>query len=431
MSAARNEFVEEARGVSVEEALTILPLGQLVRIARDELGGPCPACGGTDRFAVNAKEGKWVCRGSGGGRDAISLAAHVLDVNHKTQDGLLQACSALLGRDPPDGREETDADRRAREARIAARRAANERAQAERASAAFDYREGERAKARGKWQHARRDGDHVLYLARRFDAYAHEVPVAPFLRTIADEAYWHGQDERKHPIEIHSGPAMVAPFVDADGLVIGCHLTWLDFDAAPKFRPRIPDPHPEKRGELLPSKKMRGSKSGGYIPLIGFYQAGPLILPDPRRHRELSGEGIENVLALALAEGPRADTLYRAAGDLGNLAGPAEPSSRFAHPELKKADKNGILRPVWVQGEVPRADQTAEDAMPFFAQVTDLLLAGDGDSEVWKTAAAMERAKRRFLASRPPDMTARAHVAWPDPGKDFADLLSASPDFKD
>ena len=422
MSAARDLFVEEARGVSVEEAMTILPLGPLVRIsATGEYAGPCPACGGTDRFAVNPARGRWLCRGSIGGRDALSLAGHVHGLDLKSQDGFLRACSALLGRDPPDGSEESDADRREREARLRSRREANERAQAERDSAAFDHREAERARARGKWQHAEREGDHLLYLARRLDCWRRELPVAPFLRTIRSETYWHGRDARGHAAELHSGPAMVAPFVDADGVVVGCHLTWIDFDCSPKFRPRISDPQ-NPRERPLPSKKMRGSKKGGLIPLIGFYQVGPLILPDVSRRRVVTGEGIENVLAVALAEGPRADTLYCAAGDLGNLAGPADPASRFTHPDLKKADRRGVMRSVFVQGPVPKPDQAPDDAMPFPAHAAEVLLLGDSDSEIYATAAAMGRAKRRAEG-----MGALADIAWPPRGMDFADLVSAAP----
>ncbi len=87
---------------------------------------------------------------------------------------------------------------------------------------------------------------------------------------------------------------------------------------------------------------MRGSKKGGLIPLAGH----------PRMERWVGGEGIENTLAVARAENLRPDTFYFAAGDLGNLSGPADPASRFAHPTLKKEDTKGRLRAVMVQGPV-------------------------------------------------------------------------------
>jgi putative DNA primase/helicase len=42
-----------------------------------EWTGPCPYCGGKDRFSINAAKSKWHCRGFGGGRSPITLAAHI------------------------------------------------------------------------------------------------------------------------------------------------------------------------------------------------------------------------------------------------------------------------------------------------------------------------------------------------------------------
>ena len=46
-----------------------------LRRVRDirELAGPCPRCGGTDRFAINVQKNVWNCRGCGKGGDAIGL----------------------------------------------------------------------------------------------------------------------------------------------------------------------------------------------------------------------------------------------------------------------------------------------------------------------------------------------------------------------
>lgn len=72
-----------------------------------EYVGPCPACGGTDRFAVNVSKNKWVCRGAGGGGDAIGLVMHC--------DGLTfaQACEKLTGEAPPSGSTEYTPEQRA------------------------------------------------------------------------------------------------------------------------------------------------------------------------------------------------------------------------------------------------------------------------------------------------------------------------------
>ncbi|WP_244498360.1 DUF7146 domain-containing protein [Aureimonas ureilytica] len=420
-SSLRDLFVEEARGVEMAAALSNLPLSHLNdRIARGELIGACPACGGKDRLGVNPGKPAWVCRGSDGGRDAIGLAAHVLGLDVSRSGDFLEACAAVLGRPVPGDTEENDAERRDREARIAERKRQNEEAAAKRDREANDFRAAEQSRARGKWLHAKLDGLHVTYLARRLDCYAHELPVAPLLRTSPAETYWYGKDDRDPrsvPVELFTRPAMVAPFVAPSGHVIGCHLTWIDLDRRPKFRPVILD----AKGEPLPSKKMRGTKKGGMIPLIGFYELDGLILPDPHRPRFVAGEGIENTLAIALAEGPRADTIYAAAGDLGNLAGPADAKRRFAHPTLKKADKNGVMRPVWIASSTPKLDQTLDDALQAPAGVTDILLLADGDSEVHATASAMARARTRLGAGG-----ARVDVLWPPRGYDFADLLALS-----
>src|SRR5690606_24706631 len=139
------------------------------------------------------------------------------------------------------------------------------------------------------------------------------------------------------------------PFVDLVGRVTGCHETWIDLSREPKFRP---DLGLDEKGEPLPTKKMRGTKKGSLIPVCGDLDA----------TRWVGGEGIETVLAFAGAEGFREDTFYFATGDLGNLAGPADPKSAFYHPTLRKSDARGALRAVKVQGPVPKPDQRADEA---------------------------------------------------------------------
>ena len=51
--------------------------GALKRAGAGEHVGPCPVCGGKDRFSVNVKKQLWNCRGCGKGGDAIALVRHV------------------------------------------------------------------------------------------------------------------------------------------------------------------------------------------------------------------------------------------------------------------------------------------------------------------------------------------------------------------
>ena len=44
---------------------------------RAERAGPCPHCGGTDRFSINTKKQVWNCRGCAKGGDVIALVRHV------------------------------------------------------------------------------------------------------------------------------------------------------------------------------------------------------------------------------------------------------------------------------------------------------------------------------------------------------------------
>lgn len=404
MTSLLDQFVEDARGVSIEAAAG--QLGLQFKTRGQEHAQPCPNCGGTDTFAFNTVKNAWNCRhGGAGGRDAIGMAAHCLDLDISRRDGFLEACAAVLGAPIPDeGERESDAERVARQARIAERKRQNEAEAARRSVTQSDFREKERARARGIYgasavlteaslPHGR------FYLMRRGCA----VPDDRWLRVTPHLTYWHGQDAAGRPLDIYEGPAIVAPFIDPDLAIIGCHQTWIDLDRPPKYRPVLSDPD---TGELLPTKKMRGSKKGGLIPLSGH--------PDARRW--VGAEGIENTLAFAGWEEFRPDTFYFAAGDLGNLSGPADPASRFAHPTLTKVDKAGRTRPVMVAGPVPLLTDAA-DAMWIGDQVDELVLLADGDSERVMTAAAMARAKARH--ARP---GRRIYVVWPKAGFDLSEL---------
>lgn len=419
MSAATDLFVEEAKGVSIDAGLHHLAIPGLRR-GTHEWTGPCPqgrsttTRGRPNGFAVHPTKG-WKCRPCGvGGRDAIGLAAHALALDVTRRGDFLAACAAVLGRAVP-GDDESEADRAERQARVERQRRENEDKAKKQAETSARKREEERAKARGKWEAGTPGAIARAYLAKRLGVSPSDIEAPSFLRDRADESYWHGTDDLDRPMELYRGPAMVAPFVDAGGLVIGCHLTWIDLRRAPKFRP---DLGRDEDGDPLPTKKMRGSKAGGLIPLYGFVQAGGLIVPSSLAIRLVSGEGIENTVAIAVAEGFRADTLYAAAGDLGNLAGPVDATSNFPHPTLTKTGKNDRVLPVRVAGPVPKAVQGADDAMPVPDAIEDVLLVADGDSEPIWTASTMARAEARIVrAGR------RVGTIWPSAGTDFASMF--------
>ncbi len=403
MSAALKLLVEDARAITIADAAQRLNLKCNPR--GSEHPQPCPACGGKDTFAFNTQKNKWNCRQGGiGGNDAIGMAAHVRGLNVRSREGLLEACSILLDQPIPEGGErESDDDKAARMERLEEQRRRNAELQDEQAKSQADYREIERNKARGIYDRAIPLHSTGITFGRYYlMARGASAPESEWLRVSQNVSYWHGGDA------LHEGPAMIAPIIGPDLGVIGCHITWIDLDNRPKCRPDIID---QELGELLPTKKMRGSKKGGLIPLAGH----------PRLERWVGGEGIENTLAVARAENVRPDTFYFAAGDLGNLSGPADPASRFAHPTLKKEDAKGRLRAVMVQGPVPRPDQGPEDGFWIGDHVREIVLLGDGDSERVMTSAAMARARARILRQN-----RKVAIAWPPAGTDFSEMMAGA-----
>jgi hypothetical protein len=197
---------------------------------------------------------------------------------------------------------------------------------------------------------------------------------------------------------------MLAAFIRKDGKFGGLHMTWLASDQVEKInKAEITDPD---SGEVLPSKKMRGSKTGAHI-AIAMHDA-------PRRL--VIGEGIETVLsvwtAMHQADRPLADMAFWAAGDLGNLAGRA--NATIAHPTLKRP--NG--QPQRVPDRFPDPDDVG---LSIPESVEELILLGDGDSEGILTEYAMERAARRYARQG-----RVIRIAMAAAGLDFNDVLKAA-----
>ncbi len=401
MSLLVSEFIERAQSVTVTEAVDRLGL----RIKPGDKGQPCPHCFGKDRFSVNLAKQAWNCRGcSIGGRNGLGLIGFVLGLDLHVRAELLEACATALGEGVPDEAErETDEQRQAREVRIAKDRADRAEKNAAQQEAQNAFRQKEIDRARGIYLSARiapQADDTFLraYLAAR-TGFLMNDRVFECLRFNPHLSYWHGQDEMGRPVSIYSGFAMIAPFVDLSGKIIGCHTTWIDMNNRPKCRP---DLGRDDKGDPLPTKKMRGVKSGGLIPLCGDMDA----------KRWVGGEGIENGLAVAGYEGFDRDTFYFAAGDLGNLAGPADRGKGRSEAYPGPDGKRIRFYPH------PKPDQGEADAFQVPDHVTGLVLLADGDSEFFFTAAAMARAQAR--TARP---CRSVNIWWPPRGADFASLL--------
>jgi hypothetical protein len=90
------ETVALARAVRIEDEIARrgIPLR-----GKSERVGPCPVCGGTDRFSINARKQVFNCRGFGGG-DVIAMLQHLDGCNFveavRTLAGIEPNCSAPM-----------------------------------------------------------------------------------------------------------------------------------------------------------------------------------------------------------------------------------------------------------------------------------------------------------------------------------------------
>jgi phage/plasmid primase-like uncharacterized protein len=69
---------------------------RLKKVGANEYAGPCPRCGGTDRFSINTKKRVYNCRGAGEGGDVIAMVRYV------TGCSFIEACELITGDPRPD-----------------------------------------------------------------------------------------------------------------------------------------------------------------------------------------------------------------------------------------------------------------------------------------------------------------------------------------
>jgi hypothetical protein len=91
-SPAWNDWVARARTVPIADEASKHGI-QLN--GKTDRYGPCPKCGGEDRFSVNVKKGVFNCRGCGAAGDVIALVEFLHGVDFK------HACETLTGEPPP------------------------------------------------------------------------------------------------------------------------------------------------------------------------------------------------------------------------------------------------------------------------------------------------------------------------------------------
>jgi hypothetical protein len=291
----------------------------------NEMVGPCPKCGGTDRFSINVRENLFNCRRcEKGGEGVIAL------VMWSEDKSFVQACELITGRSAAEPVDEARQERLEREA-------VEEKAR--RAAAQAEYRERARIDAYAIWRRARpapAGGIVATYLAEfrglgRAGStlnFSGDFGAALHIRWLPEHPYWEDRQV------IHRGPAMILPIVAPDGRFMGVHQTWIDLDQ-PKGKASLP---PDARGRPRPVKKVRGLMKGGAI---------RLVTPEKPR-RLVMGEGIETTLTpYAYAAEP--DTAYWAGVAIGNMAGRAahrhEGGWVFDQPDLE--DGECFVPPAW------------------------------------------------------------------------------------
>lgn len=371
-----DRLVDLARDTPIAEVAEQLHLS--LKKAGGDLKGPCPACGGDDRFAITPAKNVYVCRHCGGG-DGIGLVQKALSCD------FVSAVEFITGQDARAPIiDPAELDRRKQAARAKA---------AERERIAGHKREKARRDGYEIWKKGRPPAGTLVedYLRLR----GIEAPIiakvlaSRQVRFLPHTAYWGDVGDGNK--ELFSGPAMVCAVLRADGSFGAAHRTWIDLNK-PKGRPVVLD----KEGDPLSMKLGRGAKQGAAIRLLHQDRN---TLPSVM----VVGEGIETTLSAAA----RAETIWGegqvaawCAVDRGNMAG------RILSRE--------------------RQDQPGDDPLCWVcpSQVRHLIYLGDDGPEHKITRNCLTRGllrhKRRHAAYR---LDLKTQISWAGDGKDFNDLV--------
>lgn len=367
--------IAEAKRRSMDDLIAQLQISGLKRAGVERIG-PCPMCGGDDRFGINTRKNQWQCRRCGGKGDQIALVQFVLGLDFPA------ALEWLCG-----PRQELSAEERAARA---ARDAENQR---RKEAEAAKFRAKAIADARRIWEAGQDAAVSPVrdYLAARGITPDHlpRLPIclryAPNLAYMVENPAPQGRDDRF--LQAHRGPAMLAAIQGPDGRFCAVHRTWFDL-SRPQGKVAILHP---VTGEKMARKKILGSKKGGAIRLSRG--AGAMLV---------MGEGIETTLTAAIA-GVWPEAHFWAGVDLGNMAGARMlgKGQRYAGiPDL--GDAEAFVPPPWV---------------------AHLIFVQDGDSDPRDTTAKLQAGLRRAMAHRP---GLRAQIAACPPGRDLNDVLTGS-----
>lgn len=361
---------DEALAQDIESILHRLELHGLKKAGR-EWTGPCPQCGGNDRFSINTLKRVFNCRRCGANGGNIDLVMFVRGL------GFPQALEWLCG----PAQQISPEERRERERVAAENRQRNE-------ARAAQLRERARKDAWRIWNEGLPpEGTAVRdYLTARGIRSDLLTALPGVLRFHPDLPYMVEIDGRW--VQAHRGPAMLAAIQARDDRFIGVHRTWVEpYRKGGKAKIQHP-----KTEELLPAKKVLGLMKGGSIRLRT--DRGPGASPVM-----VMGEGIETTLS-ALVAGIPPGASYWAGVSLGNMAG-----QRMLGKGLRYA---GI------------PDMDDQDAFAPPPWVRRLIYIQDGDSEPRLTRAKLEAGCRRAMLLRP---GLQAQIVHAGEGVDLNDVL--------
>lgn len=370
---ARDDFrIQEAHARPITEVADLLAIAGLKR-GGHEMTGPCPKCGGTDRFSLNVRKNIFNCRRCGAAGDQIRLVEFVLGLTFPAAlDWLCGPVQQLTAEQRAAQERQADEHRRQREAE------------------ADKYRKAAIDKARRIWEEGQEpEGTLVRSYLERRGIPKHLFPFPKSIRFHPALSYWHGEGHSY--VQLYKGPAMLAAVQGPDHRFRAVHQTWIDLEQ-PKGKLVLPNK--KEPGKFLPSKKVDGVKKGGAIRLRERPLSGDAMI---------MGEGIETTLSALIAD--TSGAAFWCGVDLGNMSGQRMigKGQKYAGiPDM--GDDEAFIPPEWVRS---------------------LVFIQDGDSEQRLTKAKLLAGCRRAMMRRP-GLAARI-VPVPQ-GMDLNDVLMGKSD---
>jgi len=381
-----DEWIQRAKAVDVLEVARECG-AQLKKAGANEWAGPCPSCGGSDRFSLNTREQIYNCRGSASNRgkdggDVIAMVMHIQNLK------FVEAVE-FINKEPPPGRND---DRPARpvDDRLARERREDNRDRKLEATTA-EQREFEEncRKSAVLWD----AGEPIPgTLAQRYLERRGLRPGAHMLdnlRFVPDLPYYgFANKDTKELSELGEFPALIAAIRDVNMRLIGVHRIYIDRESHAKLLP------PGDRARN-PAKKAFGNVIGGCVwlgPVAPFVAI---------------AEGIETALAYWQL-GYSGECTVAAAVTLGNLFGKA--TGNVPHPTLPKRT---------VPNGVPDTNAPGVRLPP---EVEEILVLGDGDSEKVYTRHCVLTAVERFTGEN-----RKSFALFAPDGQDFNDVLLSQP----